>query len=215
MSLNNKIILRDGRELIGVSNIVVSELENSIFITSNTATLESIDISTTTLTANNIVSDDITIDGHSILELIKSTNIISENTQTSALNADLIIAKSQALLKRSTIQDWLGFDSKIKDNTQPFKISVAINPATNKEALIFKSCVYDDENISSHLPFALEDNRAYLTKPNIPPNTIASPVGTEDDIKGDIAIDENYLYYCTADYNGTSSIWKRFALTDW
>ncbi len=41
----------------------------------------------------------------------------------------------------------------------------------------------------------------------------ASSVGKAGDTNGLVAVDSNYIYRCTGDYNGTSDIWKRVALT--
>jgi hypothetical protein len=39
--------------------------------------------------------------------------------------------------------------------------------------------------------------------------------GAVGDVKGMIAFDTNYLYICTANYTGSSNVWKRVALTTW
>jgi hypothetical protein len=40
-------------------------------------------------------------------------------------------------------------------------------------------------------------------------------VGVSGDTQGDIAFDNDYMYYCTADYDGIANIWKRTALSTW
>ena len=45
--------------------------------------------------------------------------------------------------------------------------------------------------------------------------TPASAVGAAGDEKGDIAVDSNYIYYCTANYDGATSVWKRAAIATW
>lgn len=44
------------------------------------------------------------------------------------------------------------------------------------------------------------------------PNTPASSVGIAGDVAGMIAWDTNYIYVCTANYDGSTSIWKRTAI---
>jgi hypothetical protein len=41
----------------------------------------------------------------------------------------------------------------------------------------------------------------------------AASIGKVGDVAGDAAIDNTYLYYCTAAYDGSTSIWKRQTLT--
>lgn len=42
--------------------------------------------------------------------------------------------------------------------------------------------------------------------------TIASQTGNAGDVAGMICWDANYVYVCTADYDGSTAIWKRAAL---
>ena len=39
--------------------------------------------------------------------------------------------------------------------------------------------------------------------------------GAAGDKEGMITFDSSYLYVCTADYTGSSNVWKRLALTTW
>ena len=42
-------------------------------------------------------------------------------------------------------------------------------------------------------------------------NEPASSVGTSSDQIGDVVYGSTYIYYCFAEYDGSSSIWKRKA----
>lgn len=44
--------------------------------------------------------------------------------------------------------------------------------------------------------------------------TVTSSIGEPNDKQGDIAIDNNYLYYCTKNYNSKTDIWIRWNVTD-
>jgi len=71
--------------------------------------------------------------------------------------------------------------------------------AVDEQVLAFNDSTskYEPTNISSLL-------RAPVT-------TIASSTGSAGDKAGNIAMDANYLYLCTADYDGSSDIWKRIS----
>lgn len=43
--------------------------------------------------------------------------------------------------------------------------------------------------------------------------TILTPVGESTDVEGMIAWDDNYVYVCTANWDGATLIWKRAALS--
>jgi len=45
--------------------------------------------------------------------------------------------------------------------------------------------------------------------------TPASAIGVSGDVTGDIAWDSSYIYVCTANYDGSTSIWKRVAISTW
>jgi len=45
--------------------------------------------------------------------------------------------------------------------------------------------------------------------------TPASAIGAAGDQQGDVAFDSSYIYYCTADYDGATSVWKRVAIATW
>lgn len=40
-------------------------------------------------------------------------------------------------------------------------------------------------------------------------------VGVAGDKKGMIAFDTNYIYICTADFNGSANVWKRVTINTW
>ena len=45
--------------------------------------------------------------------------------------------------------------------------------------------------------------------------TPASAVGAEGDTAGMVAWDASYIYVCTTDYNGSTAIWRRSAISAW
>jgi hypothetical protein len=47
------------------------------------------------------------------------------------------------------------------------------------------------------------------------PKTPASALGAAGDQEGDIAWDADYIYVCTANYNGATNVWKRTAISTW
>jgi len=53
-----------------------------------------------------------------------------------------------------------------------------------------------------------------LTLPKITARTIASSVGATGDKEGMIAMDSSSVYFCTADYDGSTNIWVKQDWTD-
>jgi hypothetical protein len=73
-----------------------------------------------------------------------------------------------------------------------------------------------------HLMFSTEDCGTTLTvtpmnrprkSTQVQTSTAPANIGRVGDRAGTMTSDANYLYVCTADYNGTTAIWKRVALT--
>lgn len=56
-------------------------------------------------------------------------------------------------------------------------------------------------------------NNNRLSGPNGSPP--ATAIGAAGDLRGDIAADSDYIYYCTADHDGSTVIWRRAALSTW
>jgi hypothetical protein len=85
----------------------------------------------------------------------------------------------------------------------------------DKETLLLIANEYKEDTVPKVL-MSFEDERVrFLTRPNIVSRTIQSSVGEKDDIKGDIAVDENFIYYCIQNFDGMSKIWKRSPMSHW
>lgn len=190
--MNNKIVLKDGKELVGVSNIVISEIDNKIFINHSSQI------------------------GNSIQG---SLAIYYQDETATIIGAgkDCIWDKDSSTLKvkKISIERWFGFKSRIVENSHAFKIKVIINPNTGKEALLFTSNEYDNLSVPIKVIGFEDDRFVLLGKTNILSKKVESPIGKKTDRKGDFSIDENFIYYCVKDYDGISKIWKRSILNDW
>jgi hypothetical protein len=45
--------------------------------------------------------------------------------------------------------------------------------------------------------------------------TPSGAIGSSGDLQGMIAWDDSWLYICSADYDGSTAIWKRVSITAW
>jgi len=57
----------------------------------------------------------------------------------------------------------------------------------------------------------VEDNSITIQTSNTPP----SAVGAAGDTAGMVAWDASYIYVCTANYDGSTAIWRRSAISAW
>lgn len=231
--------------LIGVHPIVLSELNGKIYINTTTQidygvkdtfaiyknddqALTSTGLSLTwneeleTLSASRIEdvewikAEDGYFNGSVNTTTVLCTHIESKGVVAANLIESNSIHNSDYFkTQKGVVQKWLGFESKKDPSDSPYKISMGVNPENNEEILCFKSS--DTKETESKLMFAIDSERVHFRSIiNIFNNTtIEDPKGTKLDKKGDVAVDKNYLYYCVADYDGTSKIWKRSALEEW
>ena len=91
---------------------------------------------------------------------------------------------------------------------------------TNLGRLFFKT---DEDNPSDNGIFLWDEEKNYpvVSAQNefkqiaMKQTTPSSNVGAVGDGAGMIAWDANYIYICTAAYDGSTAIWKRVALAAW
>lgn len=94
--------------------------------------------------------------------------------------------------------------NSLLDNTNMPSITLGLFDTTNGEL----SLIRDD---SSSVVIDLDGRYLTYSGQGVP----LTSVGASGDIEGDIAFDDDYMYYCTADYDGSTAVWKRTALSTW
>jgi len=223
-----KIILKDGKELIGVSSIIVSDIGDAIYINSSSIIADGTEGSlafynqdhTSTLysTGSKCIWNDakklLQVTNIDVDRLKVSHDITSLNISSTNIDVDCLKVSNFHSSQKLAINRWFGFNSLIKPGTQPFKLSVSVNPKTKKEVLVFRTNEYDDN--SKSILLELENNRVnFYGIVNIKHKTIETSTGSAGDVAGDMAVDLNFVYYCTQDFDGTSKIWKRINLVEW
>jgi len=108
------------------------------------------------------------------------------------------------------------------NNSQGFRDNFS---ATKSNFMSAKSEIEDLQNkvlLKSALTGASLDNDmagasitdVKLITPKIQTRTIASSIGATGDVTGDVALDGTSIYYCTADYDGSTNIWVKQDWTD-
>lgn len=240
--MNNSVALKDGTELVGLTNIVISEADGKIFI-NNSAQIESgVKGSLVLYTKDGQLLSSSGLDciwdnENKILKVkslnsvsvetdlvnsdtVETTSLESETIGTKSLSSDHIIVRNSLLINdyletvKNSIKKWIGFESKLRDNEHPLKIKSYVNPSTNQETLCFITNEYSDTK--SKVSVALDNDRLYLNNLlNIKEKTIETSYGSAGDVEGDIAVDKNYFYYCIGSFDGVSKIWRRCPLNDW
>lgn len=154
--------------------------------------------------AEELTCDFIKIDTYAEIKKIDATDLICKS-----IEVDDRFASEQIIGNK-----WIGFQSLVVPQTQPFKFQITLDDE-GFEVLILKTNDYN-ENTESKAVIGFESQRVIIPEAlNIMHRTIKTPQGTDKDKKGDIAIDENYIYVCINDYDGSKNIWKRSSLKEW
>lgn len=74
------------------------------------------------------------------------------------------------------------------------------------------------------LKFSTDDNGTsirveYASQPQVAGSvvfrTVSASIGVAGDTQGMVAVDADYIYVCTADYDGSTAVWKRSAISTW
>lgn len=227
--MNNKIILKDGETLIGVSGIVISKLDNTIFINNSAqiqegtegslafycqdgmSTLHSTgdeckwDNKSATLTVNFLITENLTTK-KSTAQHLTTKQLTTENLTTEKLTTEKLMTKDINITNRITFNNF-----EIKERSKEVLSSFLRNSHRNNLLVEFI-----DSDAQHTLLIAIDKERTYLNcNLNMKSKTIVSSIGCAGDLKGDIAVDEDFIYYCTKDFDSISNIWKRSSLTTW
>jgi hypothetical protein len=104
------------------------------------------------------------------------------------------------------------FSGSYSNLTDTPSIPTSNSDLTNDEGYISSYTVTESDVTAHQAALSITESQisdlgSYVEIAEIP----ASSIGQVDDIEGLIAVDENYFYYCTADYDGSTDIWKRIA----
>ena len=223
------------KEIIGLGNIVISDIDGKIFI-NNTNQIDAgvknslavyssdgqsltgsglkcqWDRETGTLYIDSIESKKLSCPDISN-ENISSKKITAENIDTEYLRAEHLYVKDYADSLKFAVKNWLGFTSKDDNSITPFKIKNIFNPETEKETLGI--ITNDYLKGKTKVSLGIDDERIYFKNIlNLKEDKIESAVGKEGDLKGDFVFDGENIYYCTKNYDGESSIWKRLKTED-
>ena len=188
---------------------------------------------TTTVTSTYLNTDH--IDTNNIATINLSTDqIVSKNISTSHIDANQIVSKniSTSHIDANDINTSLLIANSINaSNSEIFDLTTRyihfLNKNDNTRFASIHSDYFKEETlavvtergdgtsgcavvIDKMQRVAIDEGRLNLRQKR----TILSSIGDPNDKQGDIAIDNNYLYYCTKNYNGNTNIWIRWAVTD-
>ena len=104
-------------------------------------------------------------------------------------------------------------DNIAKTITLPAEVSVGLVPGQSGQVITVQTpgtYVYEFSTRDGGTTVSI----TAVTAPALPEiRTVASSVGAAGDVAGMSGFDSNYIYVCTADYDGVSNIWQRVAVT--
>jgi len=212
--MSDKVILKEDKELVGLSDIVISELENKIYVYNTAKVEKSTEGSLAVYSKDNssmLMGSGADLVWNKEERKLEVFRVESESSFSKIVESNSVVTtdvkSDYAEINKLQIKKWLTLASANNSDLDSFRISVSIDPITNKEALIIKS---------NSLVMGLEDDKIFLNQTvNIRSKVIDSPIGNSGDLKGDLAVDENFFYYCFQNYDGENKIWKRIAFDDW
>lgn len=182
-------------------------------------------LETSALTAIDIESKTLKVETHADIKEVNScsllcdflkikTHVEAEKINARDLSCDFLTVDDRLELDQLVSKKWIGFESLTREKTHPFKYQLTLDDG-GADVLILKTNDYD-ETSQSKAVIGFESQRVIIPEAfNMIHRTIETPQGTDKDKKGDIAIDETYIYVCVDDYDGSKHIWKKVRLTEW
>lgn len=192
--MNKSITLTDKKNIVGVTNVVVSDLDGTIFV----KTISDIDYGS---------QGSITFyskDGYQLGSAGDSVTFDPEKKKLTVTN----LVSTQILNEVSYLKR-IHLISTTKENVAPYKIKLAPNKDSSKEKLIIIADDYD--NKKTHGVLELDGDRISVRQVLNLSLSTPSLIGSINDRIGDIRLDANHLYFCYKEYDGNSIIWKKIS----
>jgi hypothetical protein len=192
----DSVSLDQHTEIVGLFDISISKVDNTIFI-ANKYTAEPGASNTFALYADEtgkIKSSGLALMYEVDTETLTTSTIVSHN-----INANYVVTEHLNFLKKEGTGRFASIHTDFfKDHT--LAIVTEHNDGTTGCAL----------TIDGAQRVTIQDGKLNLKHTR----TITSSVGFPNDQKGDLAIDNTYLYYCTRDFDKVSNIWVRWRISD-
>lgn len=234
--IENQATINVGKNIVGLSNIIISDVDGNIFINNNNQITEGIKNSLaiysddgcnlissgvkliykkedSTLSVESLVSEKIKTETISS-DGISTNRLVSENIDSEYVRINCLHIRDYSDCVKFSIKNWLGFESKKDNSKTPYKFKIFQNSNTKKESLGIVANDYSNE--LSKISLIIDDTKIYLKHVmNLSKVSIKSPVGKEGDSQGDIVFDGDYIFYCTNNYDGQTKIWKKLKVEDW
>lgn len=198
------------KNIVGVGEIKITDLDDTLYI----STSSSIGEGTINSLAFYTDSSNLNSTGASLYYDSEYEKLYAKNLY--AHNLTLGFADIEDFFKTSkhSVSEWVGFESTLEENCQPFKLAILENKELARDELCLITNDYEGSKQQTALKFTNDRLHVY-TKFNMKNTTIDNAVGCHGDKKGDIAVDEDFIYYCTLNFNGEDKIWKRVPLESW
>jgi hypothetical protein len=233
--MDNEVEISTATKLAGLFDITVSKCEDTVFISHNKANspglansiaLYETDEGRIKSSGINLMydkdTDTLKASLISVEKEITSKKVISENIISNAIRADVITSNTviegkSLLAEHLTVSDItkLNFLAILEKKTGDGFGYLNVDDFGNGKILAFVTKKENGElgcaiHIDSQQRVTISDGILNFNKKRV----IKSSKGEPGDRRGDIAFNNYYLYFCTKDYDGVSSIWVRWLITD-
>jgi hypothetical protein len=160
---------------------------------------------------NTVVSNNLHAEYLEVKDTIKADRLVSENIEAKTIIADSLILNNDPNQSKELYVNYLNFLKK--DGKTRF---AAIHADYFKRDTLAFITEKDDGTVGCAIIID-SDQRVTIDQGrlNTRPKTITSAYGVRGDRVGDLVIDENYIYYCRKNFDGSSKIWARAKLSEW
>lgn len=178
------------QKFIGINNISVSEVDGICYITDKTSVMDGYK--------------------HSLCYYPKDGSVVSDTDDKLFLypESNQFVVNTNMLVKEEVnFANTVTLSGKASCNSLLVQNNLAVSGVLDVSGITF----FKGLKTTFLRSTLFTDKVSVSGKLNLTERTIESTIGSIGDTKGDVAIDKNYLYYCTGDYDGTNDIWVRWA----
>jgi hypothetical protein len=168
-------------------------------------------LSAPSIVGHNFISNNMRTDYLEVKDTIKADRLVTENIETKTIVADSLILNNDPSKSKELYINYLNFLKKDGET----RFAAIHTDFFNRHTLAFIT-EKDDGTMGCAITID-SDQRVKIDQGrlNIKPKPISSAYGARGDCVGDLVIDEDYIYYCKKNFNGSSKIWVRSKLCEW
>lgn len=206
--MTESISLDQALAITGIANIQISRVDHTVYV-ANTVSVEP---STQGSLAMYTSDDQPRLAGTGPLCVwdktagsLRVAKIESKQMDTEQLAVSDLVIKNYTAAEKLMVNRWLAIRSQTQENPDQYMITINSRGSLTVTQSATGQQIMSVDQQRLRLPVRL----------NLECQVPSSALGQQKDRRGDMASDQDWLYYCAEDWSGDRSIWRRVRWESW